>query len=144
MKMIDEKDKKILEMLLKDSRTPYSEMAKVLGISDTAVRKRIKNLENKGVIRGYTISVDPHFIGYKCVAIVGIDTESERFYKIAQKLREMDEVRCLDITSGESMIVAEIWAEDGESLAHILSEKIGKIEGVKRIKSSVVLQKLKG
>ncbi len=142
--MIDEKDRKILEILLKDSRTPYCDIARVLGISDTAVRKRIKNLENRGVIRGYTISVDPHFIGYKCVAIVGIDTDSEKFYTIAQKLREMDEVKCLDITSGESMIVAEVWAKDGESLAHILSEKIGKLEGVRRLRSSVVLQKLKG
>ena len=144
MKMIDDKDRKILEILLKDSRTPYSEIAKVLGISDTAVRKRIKNLEEQGVIKCYTICVDPHFIGYKCIAVVGIDTESDKFYNVAQKLREMDEVKCLDITSGESMIIAEIWAQDGEALAQILSQKIGKIEGVRRIKSSVVLQKLKG
>ncbi|MCD6276263.1 MAG: Lrp/AsnC family transcriptional regulator [Thermoplasmata archaeon] len=141
---MDDRDRKILEILLKDSRTSYSDIAKLLGISDTAVRKRIKNLEDMGIIRGYTISVDPHQIGYKCIAIVGIDTEADKFYKIAQKLKEMDFVKCLDITVGENMIVAEIWAEDGEALAHILSEKIGKMEGIRRIKSSVVLQKLKG
>ncbi len=141
---MDEKDRTILEMLLKDGRISYSQIAKKLGISDTAVRKRIKNLEKGGTIKGYTIQVDPHEIGYKCVAIIGIDTESEKFHDVAMQLVNMDEVKCLDITSGENMVVVEVWARDGESLAKIMSEKIGKIPGVKRLHSSVVLQKLKG
>ncbi len=141
---VDEKDKKIIELLLKNSRINYSEISKILGISDTAVRKRIRTLEKNGIIRAYTISVDPHAIGYKCVAIIGIDTSSEKFYDVANKLKDMKEVKCVDMASGENMIVVEIWAEDGEELAKIISEKIGKIDGVKKIKSSVVLQKLKG
>ncbi len=141
---MDERDKKIVELLLKNSRMSYSEIAHKLGISDTAVRKRIRNLEKNGIIRGYTLCVDPHSLGYKCVAILGIDTESNKFYKIAEALKNMEEIRCVDMTSGENMIVVEIWAKDGEHLARIISEKIGKMEGVKKIKSSVVLQKLKG
>ena len=141
---MDEKDRKIIDILLKDSRTSYSEIAKELGISDTAVRKRIRNLEKKGIIRGYTICVDPHALGYRCVAILGIDTDSDKFHDVAKKLKDMREIRCVDMTSGENMIVVEIWAKDGESLAKLISEKIGKLEGVKKIKSSVVLQKFKG
>ncbi len=141
---MDDRDRKIVELLLKDSRMSYSKIAKILGISDTAVRKRIKNLEKEGVIRGYTVCVDPHSLGYKCVAILGIDTESDRFYKVAETLKNMKEVRCVDMTSGENMIVVEIWAENGEDLAKLISERIGKIDGVKKVKSSVVLQKLKG
>ncbi|AGB04529.1 transcriptional regulator [Aciduliprofundum sp. MAR08-339] len=141
---MDDRDRKIVELLLKDSRMSYSKIANILGISDTAVRKRIKNLEKEGVIRGYTVCVDPHSLGYKCVAILGIDTESDRFYKVAETLKNMKEVRCVDMTSGENMIVVEIWAENGEDLAKLISERIGKIDGVKKVKSSVVLQKLKG
>ncbi len=141
---MDEKDKKIIEILLQDSRTSYTEIAKKLGISDTAVRKRIRNLEKNGIIKGYTICVDPHAIGYRCVAVLGIDVDSDRFYDVAAELRKMKEVRCLDMTSGENMLIAEVWAEDGEALAKFISERIGKIEGVKKVTSSVVLQKLKG
>jgi len=141
---LDERDRKILELLLKNSRMNYSEIAKILGISDTAVRKRVRNMEKNGVIRGYTLSVDPHAMGYKCVAILGIDTESDKFYHVANALRDMDEVRCVDMASGENMIVVEIWVRDGEQLAKIISEDIGKIDGVKKVKSSIVLQKLKG
>ncbi len=141
---MDDRDRKIVELLLKDSRMSYSKIANILGISDTAVRKRIKNLEKEGVIRGYTVCVDPHSLGYKCVAILGIDTESDRFYKVAETLKNMKEVRCVDMTSGENMIVVEIWAENGEDLAKLISERVGKIDGVKKVKSSVVLQKLKG
>ncbi len=141
---LDDRDRKIIELLLKNSRMNYSDIAKVLGISDTAVRKRIRNMEKSGVIRGYTLSVDPHTLGYKCVAILGIDTESEKFYYVANALKDMDEVKCVDMASGENMIVVEIWAKDGEQLARIISENIGKIDGVKKVKSSIVLQKLKG
>jgi len=141
---LDERDKKIIELLLKNSRMNYSEIAKILGISDTAVRKRVRNMEKNGIIRGYTISVEPHSMGYKCVAILGIDTESEKFYYVANTLKEMKEVKCVDMASGENMIVVEIWARDGEQLAKIISEDIGKIDGVKKVKSSIVLQKLKG
>ncbi len=141
---LDERDKKIIELLLKNSRMNYSEIAKILGISDTAVRKRVRNMEKNGIIRGYTISVEPHSMGYKCVAILGIDTESEKFYHVANTLKDMEEVKCVDMASGENMIVVEIWARDGEQLAKIISEDIGKIDGVKKVKSSIVLQKLKG
>ena len=141
---LDERDKKIIELLLKNSRMNYSEIAKILGISDTAVRKRVRNMEKNGIIRGYTVSVEPHSMGYKCVAILGIDTESEKFYHVANTLKDMEEVKCVDMASGENMIVVEIWARDGEQLAKIISEDIGKIDGVKKVKSSIVLQKLKG
>ncbi len=141
---LDERDKKIIELLLKNSRMNYSEIAKILGISDTAVRKRVRNMEKNGIIRGYTVSVEPHSMGYKCVAILGIDTESEKFYHVANTLKDMKEVKCVDMASGENMIVVEIWARDGEQLAKIISEDIGKIDGVKKVKSSIVLQKLKG
>jgi len=73
--MIDEKDLKILEILRKNSRTPYSEIAKIVGISDVAVIKRIRKLEQLGLIRKYTIIIDPKKLGYNAVSITGIDVE---------------------------------------------------------------------
>jgi len=52
--MLDKKDLKIIEILKGDSRTAFTEIAKILGVSEATVRKRVKNLEDKKVITGYS------------------------------------------------------------------------------------------
>ena len=141
--MIDERDKIIIEMLTKDARTPFTEIAKVLGISETAVRKRVKALEEAGIIKGYTVKVDPAKLGYGLVSITGIDTLPERIFEVANKLKEFDFIKELYLTSGDHMIMVEIWARDGEDLAGIISNKIGKINGVVKVCPAIILEKLK-
>lgn len=141
--MLDERDKIIIEMLTKDARTPFTEIAKVLGISETAVRKRVKALEEAGVIKQYTVVVDPSKLGYNLVSITGVDTLPEKIFEVAQKLKEFDFVRTVYLTSGDHMIMAEIWARDGEDLSEIISSKIGKIEGVTKVCPAIILERLK-
>jgi Lrp/AsnC family transcriptional regulator for asnA, asnC and gidA len=143
MKMLDERDKVIIEMLTKDARTPFTEIAKVLGISETAVRKRVKALEDAGVIKQYTIVVDPSKLCYNLVSITGVDTLPEKIFEVAQKLKEFDFVRTIYLTSGDHMIMAEVWARDGEDLSGIISDKIGKIEGVTKVCPAIILERLK-
>ncbi|WP_297065194.1 HTH-type transcriptional regulator LrpA, partial [Thermococcus sp.] len=131
--MLDERDRIILDMLTKDARTPFTEIAKVLGISETAVRKRVKALEEAGVIKQYTIVVDPAKLGYNLVSITGIDTKPEKIFEVASKLKEFDFVRHVYLTSGDHMIMAEVWAKDGEDLSDIISNKIGRINGVLKV-----------
>jgi len=139
---MDGKDKIILELLSKNARLPYSKIAKKLGISETAVRKRIRKLEEKGIIEGYTLRINPVKIGYRSIAHVGIDTDPNAFLGVACKLKEMDAVRCVAITSGGHMIMTDIWARNSEELNKILAE-IEKIEGVKKVNPSIILEMLK-
>ena len=141
--MLDERDRIILEMLTKDARTPFTEIAKVLGISETAVRKRVKALEEAGVIKQYTIIVDPAKLGYNLVSITGIDTKPEKIFDVASKLKEFDFVRHVYLTSGDHMIMAEIWAKDGEDLSDIISNKIGRIDGVVKVCPAIILERMK-
>ncbi|HDZ35319.1 MAG TPA: Lrp/AsnC family transcriptional regulator [Thermococcus sp.] len=141
--MLDERDKIIIEMLTKDARTPFTEIAKVLGISETAVRKRVKALEEAGVIKQYTAVVDPSKLGYNLVSLTGVDTLPEKIFEVASKLKEFEFVRSVYLTSGDHMIMAEIWARDGEDLSEIISNKIGKIEGVTKVCPAIILEKLK-
>ncbi|MDV3103172.1 HTH-type transcriptional regulator LrpA [Thermococcus waiotapuensis] len=141
--MLDERDKIIIEMLTKDARTPFTEIAKVLGISETAVRKRVKALEEAGVIKQYTIVVDPSKLDYNLVSITGVDTLPEKIFEVAQKLREFEFVKAVYLTSGDHMIMAEIWARDGNDLSDIISNKIGKISGVTKVCPAIILEKLK-
>jgi len=141
--MLDERDRVIIEMLTKDARTPFTEIAKVLGISETAVRKRVKALEEAGVIRQYTVVVDPSKLGYNLVSLTGVDTLPERIFDVASKLKEFEFVRSVYLTSGDHMIMTEVWAKDGEDLSDIISNKIGKIDGVTKVCPAIILEKLK-
>ncbi|ASJ13338.1 HTH-type transcriptional regulator LrpA [Thermococcus thioreducens] len=141
--MLDERDRIIIDMLTKDARTPFTEIAKVLGISETAVRKRVKALEEAGVIKQYTVVVDPSKLGYNLVSLTGVDTLPEKIFDVASKLKEFEFVRSVYLTSGDHMIMAEVWAKDGEDLSDIISNRIGKIEGVTKVCPAIILEKLK-
>ncbi|NJF24504.1 HTH-type transcriptional regulator LrpA [Thermococcus sp. Bubb.Bath] len=141
--MLDERDKVIIDMLTKDARTPFTEIAKVLGISETAVRKRVKALEEAGVIKQYTVVIDPSRLGYNLVSLTGVDTLPEKIFEVAEKLKEFEFVRNLYLTSGDHMIMTEIWAKNGEDLSDIISNKIGKIPGVTKVCPAIILERLK-
>jgi len=141
--LLDERDKIIIEILTKDARTPFTEIAKALGISETAVRKRVKALEEAGVIKQYTIVIDPSKLGYNLVSLTGIDTLPEKIFEVAEKLKEFEFVRNVYLTSGDHMIMVEVWAKDGNDLSDIISNKIGKIEGVVKVCPAIILERLK-
>ncbi|ADC66618.1 transcriptional regulator, AsnC family [Ferroglobus placidus DSM 10642] len=140
---MDERDRKIVEILVKNGRATLTEIAKELGISEAAVRKRLKNLEERGIIKGYTAIIDYEKAGYGVISLTGVDTEPDKFLDVAKKLKDYDFVKSLYITSGDHMIMAEIVAKNGDELTKILSEIVGKIEGVKRVCPAIVLDKIK-
>lgn len=107
------------------------------------MRKRVKALEEKGIIEGYTIRINPKKLGYSLVTITGVDTRPEKLFEVAEKLKEFEFVRELYLSSGDHMIMAVIWARDGEDLADIISNKIGKIDGVTKVCPAIILEKLK-
>ncbi|AEM38110.1 transcriptional regulator, AsnC family [Pyrolobus fumarii 1A] len=139
---LDEKDMVILAALSRNARVSYTELAKQLGISDVAVIKRIRRLEQLGVIKRYTIVVDPKALGYNVVSYTGIDVEPEHLLTVANELRKKEYVKMLAITSGDHDIMALIWARDSEELRRI-HEEISRMPGVKRICPAIVLETLK-
>jgi Lrp/AsnC family transcriptional regulator for asnA, asnC and gidA len=143
MKSVDEKDIEIIKMLMDDSRISYTNMAKRLNITEAAVRKRVKNLENRGVIKKYTVEVDSSKLGYNVISLTGVDTEPEMFLEVAKKLKEEDFAKSVYITTGDHMIMVEVWAKDGDELTRIISEKIGRLSGVRKICPAIILEKLK-
>ena len=72
---VDEIDMKILETLEQDSRTPFSEMAKMFQLSEAGIRKRVLALQEKKVIKKFTIEIDVAKIGINNVSLVGLDVE---------------------------------------------------------------------
>ncbi|MFW5932649.1 MAG: Lrp/AsnC ligand binding domain-containing protein [Candidatus Hadarchaeota archaeon] len=140
---MDEKDKMIVKMLREDSRRPFTEIAEELDVTEATIRKRVRALEDRGVIKGYTVEVDPKKLGYETVTLLGLDVEPENLLDAAEEIAEMDEVKSVSTCTGDHMIMAEVWARDNSHLGEIMSEEIGTIEGVKNLCPAIILERVK-
>jgi len=140
---VDKLDLKIIRMLREDGRISFTEIAEKLKLSESAIRKRVQALRKKGVIKKFTIEINASKIGINTIAIVGVDVDPTELLEAAQKLCEIKEVHSVATSTGDHMIMTEIWSKDGRELTKIISEKIGTIEGVKKICPAIILEKLK-
>jgi Lrp/AsnC family transcriptional regulator for asnA, asnC and gidA len=140
---LDEIDTRILELLEEDARRSFTEMAEKLKVSESSIRKRVSALQKEGVIKKFTIKVDHAKLGLNTVAIVGIDVDSDKMLEIAQELCDFKDVKCVATSSGDHMIMLEVWAKNGRELNKLIAEEIGRIEGVRQICPALILEKLK-
>src|SRR6185295_19083235 len=103
---LDEKDRRILELVQRDAKLPQAEIAKRVGLSTAAVNERLKKLENAGVIRRHIALVDPRAVGATVCAFVEVFIEHPRYEAgfIARALK-LDEVQeCHHITGEFSLL----------------------------------------
>jgi Lrp/AsnC family transcriptional regulator for asnA, asnC and gidA len=143
IRLVDKLDLKILKLLQDDGSLTFTEMARRLKLNESTVRKRVMALKEKGVIRKFTVIIEPSKVGFNTVAIVGVDVDPPKLLEVAQKLCDVHEIRYVATSTGDHMIMTEIWARDGKELSKIISDKIGKIEGVNKICPAIILEKLK-
>ena len=135
-------DLDILKELRKNARVSYRELAKKFGVSDTAIRKRIKKLEQMGIIKKYTIEIDPKLLGYGVITIIGIDTKPEHYVSILEKLKTIDEVISLYSTSGDHMILIESWFKTYDEFTKFI-KMLEQMEGVTRVCPAIIIEKIK-
>ena len=141
--MIDEKDLRIIDMLRENARIPVTEIASRLDVSESTIRKRIRGLEKNGVITQYTVVVDPSKLGYNSVSMVGIDVESTHLLDVAMRMTEFPEVKFVATSTGDHMIITEIWTNDSKELGRFITKNIEKQEGVKRVSPTIILENWK-
>jgi Lrp/AsnC family transcriptional regulator, regulator for asnA, asnC and gidA len=138
MNNIDEIDMKILQALTQDSRTTFNKMSQLLNLSEAGIRKRVLALEDKKIIKKFTIELDPSKIGINSISFVGLDVEPTKLLEAIEKLCSLPEVRRLATSSGDHMVVMEVWTENGKELTKFIAEKIRSIEGVTRICPAII------
>jgi Lrp/AsnC family transcriptional regulator for asnA, asnC and gidA len=144
MREVDELDLEIIRILEEDGRASFTRIAEKLKSKESTVRKRVIALQKRGVIKKFSVVIDPAKIGLNTMAIVGMDVDPPMLLEAAQKLCEVPEIRCVATSSGDHMIMTEMWTTDGRTLAKLLSKKIGAIEGVQKVCPAIILEKLKG
>lgn len=140
---MDKLDSSIIEMLSKNARTPFIQIARKLKISESTIRKRVFNLEKNGVIKKYSLVVDTNKMGFENVALVGVDVMPEKYLDVAKKLTEFEGIRYAASTAGDHMFMLEVWAKNSDEL-RVLSDKLKSLDGVTRICPAIIKDTLKG
>lgn len=143
---LDQLDKKILNTLQKDGRASVERVAEQVGLSPTPTRRRIRRLENEGVITGYAATVDPSACGLDLSLYVFIKLESrhrsniESFEKAVQNMPEV--ISCHLITGAHDyMLVMHLPGISDYN--HYLREVIADIPGIIGIETSVIIGEVK-
>lgn len=119
---LDNIDRKIIEMLLKNARMPAKEIAKEVFLSSPAVSARIKNLEKNGLITGYHAQVNPLLLGYHIKAFINLEVEprqKKEFYPFVQAIPNVIECNC--VTGDYSMLI-EVAFRSTVELDHFINE----------------------
>ncbi|WP_213955363.1 Lrp/AsnC family transcriptional regulator [Variovorax sp. dw_954] len=139
-------DLAILRVLRDDSRHTLQEIGAMVGLSATSCWTRIKKLEAQGVIKRYTVDLDPAKLGYNDFVIVQLTLEShtdETLYEFGRVLATIPEIQEAYLVSGDYDYYIRIAVRDTRDYERLLREKLYKIPGIRHSKSSFVLRVLK-
>jgi Lrp/AsnC family transcriptional regulator for asnA, asnC and gidA len=128
---LDGIDTKIVNLLQKNGRRPGTEIARLLGVTEGTVRKRIDRLLRDGVIQIAAVA-DPMKIGYQTYAIIRIQVNPPDLEKVARRLAIFDEVFFLGIASGDADIVAAALFRSNEHMYQFFTRRLTRVPGIQR------------
>ena len=139
---LDELDHQILETLIENARTPFTDIAKNLLVSAGTIHVRVKKMEEEGVIKGSTLSVDYNKMDYTFIAYVGIFLEnSSSTISAIKEIKKIPEVTVAHLTTGKFSIFCKIRARDTRHAKEIIFD-LDKIPGIKRTETSISLEEV--
>lgn len=142
---LDRYDRRILEVLQADGRLPNQELAERIGLSPSPCLRRVRALEEAGVITGYRALVDARKLGLSLMALLHISMDKhtpERFANFEKKIAARPEVlECLLITGQEADYQLKVIVRDMDAYQELLLNRITRIEGVTGVHTSFVLRR---
>jgi Lrp/AsnC family transcriptional regulator, leucine-responsive regulatory protein len=142
--MIDDVDTKILTILQSEGRTSNAEISRQVGMVSSAVYERIKKLEERGVIAGYSARVQPSAVELRLLAFVFLRADEEvGSVQVGERLARIPEVLEVHHIAGEDGYLVKVRAQDTETLGRLLRDSFGAIPGVRSTRTTVVLQTVK-
>jgi len=143
---LDRFDAAILAELQRDGRLPIVELAEAVGLSSTPCARRVKRMEQDGIIQGYTTVIDPSRLGLKVQAFVQVrltrhtDENIEQFRRAVDSMEEV--VSCHAMT-GDYDLLIQVVVTDLEQLSNVVLKKLMHIRAVRDVHSSIVLDTVK-
>jgi len=143
---LDRIDARIISELQKDGRKTVVDIASEVGLSGTPCARRIRQLEDSGVIQGYTAVINPGKLGLNVRAFVQVrlvrHTE-ENVQHFREELNRLEEVVSCDAVTGEYDFLLQVMSTDLDTLSNIVLKKLLRIASVRDVHSSIVLDTFK-
>ena len=140
---LDEIDLKLLALLQDDGRMSQHDLAEAVGLSSPATGERLRKLEERGVIRGFTAILDPKLLGRDVTAFIAVGIDGSKFYPdFVEKAREHPEIMECHAVTGQGSHLIKIRTRDTSTLERLLAE-IQSWPGVHWTTTSIVLSSLK-
>jgi Lrp/AsnC family transcriptional regulator for asnA, asnC and gidA len=139
---LDDTDRAIIAHLQYDGRMPFTEIAAQLGLSEGAVRRRVKLLTQSGALQIVGI-VEPQLLDWQAAAMVGVTTRAGQIDAAAHQIAQYPEVSYLFMASGGFDLFVEVYCHDREHFASFLSNKLQKVPGVERTETFMILKMYK-
>ena len=134
----DEIDKALVTALQRNGRESYAALAKIVGLSEAAVRQRVQRLLDDGVVQIVGVT-DPMVMGFQRWAMVGIVVEGD-VRKVADQLAALDEIDYVVLTAGSFDLLIEVVCEDDDRLLALLNDQVRSIAAVKSTETFVYLK----
>jgi len=143
---LDRYDRKMLEVLQQEGRISNQDLAERIGLSPSPCLRRMRALEESGVISGYRAHLDARKLGLSLMALIQISMDRhtpERFANFEEKIRALPEVlECLLITGQDADYQVKVMVEDMQAYQELLLNKITRIDGVTGVHSSFVMRQV--
>lgn len=141
MDKIDNLDKKILNILSKNARIPFKDVAAECNVSRAAIHQRVQHLVEGGVITGSGFDINPKSLGYSTCTYVGLNLERGSMYKdVVERLEQIPEVVECHFTTGPYTMLVKLYAKDNEQLMDLLNARLQEIPGVVSTETLISLE----
>jgi DNA-binding Lrp family transcriptional regulator len=143
---LDALDRQLLGYLQQDARVPTAELARRLALSGPGLQKRLRKLEEQGVVRGYTALVEREAVGLDLLCFVHVTLAHHRpesVKRFPERVKGMPEVLECHFLTGEFDYLMKVVVANHDQLEKFLFEKLMKIGGVDRTRTSIVVKEVK-
>jgi Lrp/AsnC family leucine-responsive transcriptional regulator len=141
---LDKYDQQILDIIQRQGRMTNQELAEAIKLSPSPTLRRVKNLEDLGLIQGYAALLDAKKLGLTLMAFIGISMDKhtpERFEGLETSLKQYPEVmECHLITGQSADYLLKVIVKDMDAYQQFLLNKLTRIEGVTGVHTSFVMK----
>ncbi|HEY3142114.1 MAG TPA: Lrp/AsnC family transcriptional regulator [Acidimicrobiales bacterium] len=135
---LDAAAKAIIEQLQEDGRRPYTKIAEAVGLSEAAVRQRVQQMVDAGVLQIVAVT-DPLTLGFHRMAMVGLKVDGD-LRAVADTLATVPEIDYVVVTAGSFDLLCEVVCEDDDALLSLLNNKIRGVAGVRETETFIYLK----
>jgi len=141
MGRIDDLDVKILAELARDASISVPRLSKKINVNSSVVYSRIKRLVKRGLIKKFTIIINDEALGFNVKALTGINMDSKLRDNVLNELFKIPEVREVAEVTGRFDVLVTMTSRSLDEMHQLISEKIGRIEGVQKTETFIEMRK---